>query len=269
MAQGHVGDLRDEAAELAGLLAALAESDWERITAFKDYTIADVLRHLHQGDFMATLSVTDTEAFRAWYAGRRERRAGGMSSRDDARLQFGHLTGRALLDAWRTTLEALAHRLDALPADTRLVWAGPDMGARMFTTARQMEIWAHGQEIWDVLGRERAPTDRLKSIAVIGVRTFGWTYANRGLPVPGEVPYVRLTAPSGAIWQWNEPSATNAVTGPALAFCQVVTQVRNVADTPLATVGETARHWMSIAQCFAGPPETPPAPGTRRRATAA
>jgi hypothetical protein len=28
-------------------------------------------------------------------------------------------------------------------------------------------------------------------------------------------------------------------------------------------VGEPARRWMAFAQCFAGPPENPPAPGAR------
>jgi len=45
--------------------------------------------------------------------------------------------------------------------------------------------------------------------------------------------------------------------------------VRNVADTTLRVEGETARQWMSIAQCFAGPPETPPAPGARYRVSQA
>ena len=137
------------------------------------------------------------------------------------------------------------------------------MGVRMFTTARQMETWAHGQAIYDLMGVAQTPTDRLRSVAEIGVRTYGWTFANRQSAVPGSAPHVRLTAPSGAIWEWNDPTPDNAVTGEALAFCQVVTQVRNVADTDLVVTGEPARIWMSLAQCFAGPPENPPAPGTR------
>jgi hypothetical protein len=74
---------------------------------------------------------------------------------------------------------------------------------------------------------------------------------------------VRLTAPSGAIWEWNDPTPANAVEGDALPFCQVVTQTRNVADTDLQATGEPARIWMSLAQCFAGPPNDPPPPGTR------
>lgn len=264
MQQRHVIDLSEEAADLGGLLAALTDTDWERVTAFKGYTIGDVMRHLHQGDHLALLSIADPEGFQRTAAERRQRREAGIGARESARLEFGHLTGRALLEAWQGTLATLCERLDAIPADTRLKWVGPDMGARMFATARLMEVWAHGQEIWDVLGRVRAPTDRLHAIAVIGVRTFGWTFTNRGLPVPPEPPHVRLVAPSGAIWEWHAASKAGTVTGTALDFCQVVTQVRNVADTALAVSGETAQRWMAIAQCFAGPPEAPPAPGSRR-----
>jgi len=71
--------------------------------------------------------------------------------------------------------------------------------------------------------------------------------------------------PSGAVWAWGPPEADNFVEGSAVEFCQVVTQVRNVADTALRVVGATATQWMAIAQCFAGPPEDPPAPGSRFR----
>jgi len=35
-------------------------------------------------------------------------------------------------------------------------------------------------------------------------------------------------------------------------------------DVDLKVVGEPATKWMAIAQCFAGPVENPPAPGSRR-----
>jgi uncharacterized protein (TIGR03084 family) len=146
----------------------------------------------------------------------------------------------------------------------RLRRSGPDMGVRMFATARQMETWAHGQAIYDLKGVDRTNTDRIRNIAELGVRTYGWTFANRDEEMPGATPYVRLTAPSGAVWEWNEPSSANAVEGDAVAFCQVVAQVRNVKDTGLTVIGDAATRWMGIAQCFAGPPEDPPAPGARR-----
>lgn len=259
----QVEDFRAEVDDLAAVLAPLAAADWDRVTQFKGYTIADVVRHLHQGDHMGLTSAERPEAFQTLLAERRQRRDQGISPRDDARLQFGHLTDNALLDAWRRDAIRLSDTLARLGPDARLKWAGPDMGVKMFSTARQMEVWAHGQEIVDILGLDRAPTDRLENIAVIGVRTFGWTFANRGEPAPGDPPAVVLDAPSGATWAWNDGSTSGRVAGSALEFCQVVTQVRNIADTQLSVTGDAAKRWMAIAQCFAGPPNDPPAAGTR------
>ncbi len=256
-------DFRAEADELYRLLQTLAEDDWNRPTLFKNWTINDVVQHLHVGDLMATASLAGPAVFAAFLADTQARLAQGLTKVQDARIQLGDLTGKRLGAQWYATMATLCDQLAAMPPETRLKWVGPDMGVRMFATARQMETWAHGQEIFDLLGVARAPTDRLRNIAEIGVRTFGWTFVNRGLPLPGAAPYVRLTSPSGAIWEWNEPAADNRVEGSALEFCQVVTQVRNLADTALAVTGAPAQAWMQIAQCFAGPPETPPAPGSR------
>ncbi len=146
----------------------------------------------------------------------------------------------------------------------RLPWFGPDMGVRMFTTARYMETWAHGQEVYDLKGAKRTYNDRIKNVAAIGIRTFGWTFVNRKLEIPGAPPYVRLVAPSGEIWEWNDPSETDYVKGSAAEFCHVVTQGRNVKDTSLDVGGEVATEWMNIAQCFAGGPVDPPQPGERK-----
>ena len=65
----------------------------------------------------------------------------------------------------------------------------------------------------------------------------------------------------------GEASETEVIEGLAEEFCQVVTQTRNIADTSLIVTGKNAAAWMEIAQCFAGAPETPPAPGTRKITT--
>jgi uncharacterized protein (TIGR03083 family) len=231
-------DFRAEADELHGLLTTLDEADWQRATLFKSWTVNDILQHLHESDLMAAASVAGSDPF----------------ARMRAEIQ-------ALRDSSISRLQATRHRLGEL-----LTWFGPDMGARMFATARQMETWAHGQAIYDLMGTERQPTDRLRNIAEIGVRTYRWTFANRGIPLPGSAPYVRLEGPNGAVWEWDG-SSTSTVEGTALDFCQVVTQVRNVADTTLHVTGEPARSWMSLAQCFAGPPEDPPVPGARFKAS--
>lgn len=263
----QISDLRAEADEFDRLLAGLADDDWQRATLFKGWTVDDIVQHLHMGDRMGLASATGEAAFSALFADIRARRSSGLSRLDETRQRLAGLTGGALRERWRATLNELCDALAAKPADARLKWAGPDMGVRMFTTARQMEIWSHAQAIYDVMGTKRpAPSARLRNIAEIGVRTFGWTYRVRDLPVPATPPRVTLRAPDGGIWEWNAECSTDTVSGDAVAFCRVVTQTCNIADTDLAVDGEIAKHWMSIAQCFAGPPETPPAKGTRQPA---
>lgn len=264
----EVADLRDEGAELYALLDTLRESDWERVTQFKSWTINDVVLHLHASDVQAAASARSAEAYQALRSDIVAQRTLGLSPIEEARKRYAGLRGRALLTRWRDQLEALCQALAEKDPAARLKWGGPDMGLRMFTTARQMETWAHGQAIYDILGKERALHQRLKNIAVIGVKTFGWTFANRKLPVPPDMPFVRLTGPSGDTWEWNTPSAQNAVEGDAGEFCRVVTQTINVADTKLVVQGDTARRWMAIAQCFAGPPNDPPARGARFKVVA-
>ncbi|MEO0974316.1 MAG: hypothetical protein AAFX85_14590, partial [Pseudomonadota bacterium] len=48
------------------------------------------------------------------------------------------------------------------------------------------------------LGVERENTDRIQNIVVLGVNTYGWTYKTRRETPPGPMPYLVLTAPSGA-----------------------------------------------------------------------
>ena len=261
----QIDDFRAEAAELHRLLSGLSESDWARATQFKAWTIDDIVRHLHIGDRMALASASDPAEYTALSADIKAERMKGLSRIDETRRRLNGLGGAPLLQCWHETAERLCKALAEKPADARLKWAGPDMGVRMFTTARQMETWSHAQAIYDLLGIERpAASPRLRNIAEIGVRTFGWAYRNRGLPVPPVPPSVRLDTPFGETWEWKA-SESDTVAGDAIAFCQVVTQTRNVADTSLSVHGDVATHWMSIVQCFAGPPETPPTPGSRCR----
>ena len=110
---------------------------------------------------------------------------------------------------------------------------------------------------------ERPQSERLKNISTIGVKTFNWTFVNRALKPPIPQPKVELLSPNGTTWVWNHETEGELVSGSAIEFCQVVTQVRNIKDTNLQISGDNASKWMEIAQCFAGPPEDPPEPGSR------
>lgn len=261
----QVTDFLDESESLYALLEPLDDGDFEIRTQFQDWSIHDVVAHLHMWNRAADLSLCDPEGFQAFWA---DVKRGIQRGRTLAQLTdewLGDVRNRAVLEQWHDFSQELARHFGKADPRARVPWAGPDMSVRSSVTARLMETWAHGQECYDVLGVERVDTDRIRNIATLGVKTFGWTFANRRLEPPGPVPYVRLVAPSGAVWEWGEPDEANRVEGSATEFCQVVTQVRNVADTKLRVLGDTAERWMSIAQCFAGGPADPPAPGTRFR----
>lgn len=256
-------DFRDESDALLALLEPLDDQDWNRKTQFKGWTINDVVAHLHMGNYAADLSLQDSDAFQAFgqrFAAERKR---GTSLVDatDAWLEGKHR--RELLRVWQEYYRQMTDRFADADPKRRVLWFGPDMSVRSSITARLMETWAHAQAVYDLLGQERTNTDRIKNIVVIGINTFGWTFRNRDMPVPENIPYLRLSAPSGEIWEWHQAQPDNRIEGSAVEFCQVVTQVRNIADTTLRVVGETATAWMAVAQCFAGPPENPPPAGSR------
>ena len=256
-------DFREENEAIFALLDTLQDRDWDRKTQFKDWTINDVLAHLHMGNYAAYLSLQDTEAFYKFMSGFAEARKQDNGLRASTRVWLDGVQGRDLLHRWYDFAHEMSDRFAVADPKKRVKWVGPDMSVRSSITARLMETWAHTQAVYDLLGHVRQDSDRIKNVAVIGINTFGWTFTNRGLAVPADPPYIRLTGPSGAIWEWNQPEQENRIEGQALEFCQVVTQVRNIADTSLKVVGETATSWMAIAQCFAGSPENPPAPGRR------
>ena len=258
-----VRDLREEGDVLYKLLSEMDTAYWTQHSTFKNWTLWDVAAHLHFSDHMALTSLRSGDAFKDMM--REIGKAGSARKYTNDLLSIdGHsINGPDLLARWRSLFLELCDALAAADPQERFVWVGPGMKARMFATARQMETWAHGWEIYDLMGLPRNHTDRIKNIVTIGVRTFGWTFTNRKLPVPETPPYVRLTAPSGELWEFNADDTDHCVTGSAVEFCQVVTQVRNIADTNLTVAGDNAIAWMAIAQCFAGPPEEPPAPGSR------
>lgn len=253
-------DFLDESEALATLIAPLSDADYERPTQFKGWTINNILRHLHVWNIAVGLSLTAPDAFAEFV---REMAAGIRGGRlpDFEASYLDGLSGTALREQWIATAKTVSVSFAKADPKLRLKWVGPDMSAISSITARLMETWAHAQAVYDVLGVERQDSDRIGNVVRLGVNTYGWTFKNRGEDSPGPMPRLRLTAPSGAIWEYGE--GDDVIEGSASEFCQVVTQCRNIADTSLSVTGPVATRWMAVAQCFAGPAQDPPPPGAR------
>ncbi len=258
-------DYRDECDVLHSALAAAPAAAWAAPTQFKQWTFDDVLGHLYMFDHAAEVAARSREELHAVLTPVMASLAAGRTFQQCTRDWLQGCSGDALLRRWQDQYRRVATLFRDLDPALRLPWFGPDMSARSFISARQMEAWAHGQAIFDALGLERVEHDRLYNIAVMGVNTFGWTFSVHRRAVPATRPYVRLVSPSGATWDWHDPASADRVEGSAVEFCRVVTQTRNVQDTQLRVNGPVATQWMSIAQCFAGAPVMPPPTGTRYR----
>ncbi|MEZ5938150.1 MAG: TIGR03084 family metal-binding protein [Hyphomonadaceae bacterium] len=257
-------DFRDESDALHALVEPLSAKDMQRPTAFKQWTPDMILRHLHVWNLAAGMSLAGDGSFQTYYAALSEHLKGGGAFPVFEEAWLDGLSGPDLVAVWRDGCRTLADSYAEAQPSARVKWAGPDMSVRSSLTARLMETWAHGQAIYDLLGVVRENRDRIRNIVVLGYNTYAWSFRVHGREPPTPQPQLILSAPSGEIWTFGEPNALERIEGPAEAFCQVVTQTRNVADTDLATTGPNAAAWMEIAQCFAGAPVLPPAPGLRR-----
>jgi uncharacterized protein (TIGR03084 family) len=251
-----VNELAVEEDDLANVVGGLTTEDWHRPTPAVGWTIRDQVAHLAEGEELAALALDDELAF----ADRlRELLVDLDRARASMEAKAFTTSGPEALAAWesgrRDTITSLRRR----SADDRIPWITGRMSSVSFATARLMETWAHGQDIWDALGRDREPTGRLRHIAHLGVATHGFSFTNRGLDAP-PAPTVVLTAPDGDEWRWEPAGAVDQVRGPALDFCLVVTQRRHHLDTALVADGDGALRWLEIAQAFAGPPTDGPAP---------
>ncbi|KQV21793.1 MULTISPECIES: TIGR03084 family metal-binding protein [unclassified Kitasatospora] len=247
-----LNDLRDESAALDALVAGLGPAGFATPTPAEGWTVAHQIAHLAWTDQWSLLSCRDGERFTAevltHYTNVPEPVDAGAAEgvgEDPA----------ALLARWRAGRAELAGELaTAAATDRRLPWFGPPMKAASMATARLMETWAHGQDVADALGATVPPTDRLRHVAHLGVRTVGFAFALHGLPVPETPIRVELTSPSGELWTWGPPEAADSVRGPALDFCLLVTQRRSRSDLALVATGPVADSWLPIAQAFAGNP---------------
>lgn len=258
-------DFKAECDQIFELLKDHNPETFNRPTRFKQWTIGDIIRHLHLWNIAADLSLNAPEEFLKFAANAMNEMSTGAGHIGFQNSYFAGQTHVDVFQDWAKDYPEIAKRFQDADADKRVKWVGPDMSVRSSIIARQMEHWAHAQAIFDVLGVDRENHDRLKNVAHIGVTTFSWSFRVRGVTPPTPKPFVKLTAPSGAIWTWNDKQSDNCVEGSAEEFSQVVTQCRNVKDTDLTMTGPIAEDWMAHAQCFAGGAETPPPQGARRK----
>ena len=151
------------------------------------------------------------------------------------------MSGAGVLRWWRESRTSTIDGLLAHEPKDRLPWFAGPMSSMSFATARLMETWAHGQDIVDGLGVERAPTMRLRHVADIGVRTPVRVHGT-GIAVPTRRAR-RRALDTRRLVRWLRGAGVSRpptqCTGRRLTFCLVVTRQSNPADVALDVDGRS------------------------------
>ena len=230
----------------------------EMPTPAAGWNVRDQIAHLAFFDRAMTTAVVDPERFEVQRA---ELAADRRGIAEGAAAASRTTSLDEVVSQFAAERAALMEAFSSADPSTRVPWYGPAMSLGAALTARIMETWAHGQDVFDAFGLAHPVTSALRQVAHIGVRALPNSYRTGGLDVPDVPVRVELLDPAGATWEWGEAGAPDRVTGPAVDFCLVVTQRRHVDDTSLVRIGPVATEWMTIAQAFAGGAGSGRAPG--------
>lgn len=241
-----VADLAAEQESLVALLESLSPDDWFRPTPAWSWDVRDTVAHLADTDELAIDTCLDGP-----------RSLGGVAaqcaSSEDLTLlgvlRGRRLTGADVLEWWKHTQVAEREVLLGLDPALRVPW-GLGMRPPSFVTARMMETWAHGLDVYDAVGSRPVDTDRLRHVAWIGVRALPYAYGVAGVEGPVPALRVELTLPSGAGWGFGPEDASDRITGSASEFCRVFVQRRAADTTSLEAEGDGARLALRVARSF-------------------
>ncbi len=244
-------DLAAEGDELDARVAGLTDEQWRTPTPAAGWDVATQIAHLAWTDEVAIVAATDKAAWDELVLAAIADPTGFV---DREALEGGRVAPAALLARWRAARPALVQTLHDFPPGQKLPWFGPPMSQTSMATARFMETWAHSLDVAEALGTRPEPTDRIRHVAHLGVRTRNFAFGQHEETPPAEEFGITLVSPSEDVWTWGPEDATQTVTGSAYDFCLLVTQRRHRADLDLRTVGPEADRWLDIAQAFAGPP---------------
>jgi uncharacterized protein (TIGR03084 family) len=246
-----LADLAAEGEALDALVSPLDDTGWRTPTPAAGWDVATQVVHLAWTDEVAVLAATDKAA---WDEVVLKAIADPLGFVDTEALAGAKADSAEILARWRTARTRLQEVLRAYPEGEKIPWFGPPMSPTSMATARFMETWAHGLDVAEALDAVPEPTDRIRHVTHLGVRTRNYAYSVNELEPPAEEFRVELTAPSGEVWEWGPVDAAQSVRGSAYDFCLRVTQRRHRDDLDLVATGPDADQWLDIAQAFAGPP---------------
>jgi uncharacterized protein (TIGR03084 family) len=241
-----VDDLEAEQRILQDFVRDIGIDDWFAPTPAWGWDVRDTISHLADIDEMAVATVHDAPGAINNVAARS---ASGEDTTYRGVLAGRKLDGKSVLAWWERNAAIEREVLLAADPAARIAW-GIGMRAPSLVTARLMETWAHGLDVYAALSEEPTDTDRLAHVAWLATRALPYAYSVAGEDPPTAPVRVELTLPSGAPWTYGPADAADRITGTASDYCRVFVQRRPVADTTLVAEGDAARSALRVARAY-------------------
>ena len=244
--------LAEQHAELAGILAPLDDSDWRRDTPCDGWTVVDVVLHLSQTDELAIGSVQRRfdEALAVLtgdvgFADSIDAGADLMVARDRV-----HPVA-SIHERWRRGAENLDGLFVEADLHARVTWVAGELSVRTLVTTRLAECWIHTGDVAIALGRELAPTNRLRHVARLAWRTLPYAFARAGRELSGPVAF-ELTGPDGQEWSFRpDEDARTVIEGDGVELCLVAARRVDPGDTMLRAEGPAATGVLELVRTYA------------------
>ena len=199
-------------AQLAELVDACANDDWERPTRCEGWDIASVLAHLALTDEGATASARgEFDHYDDGLLGTRERQTVSVDDAAAAQVEAVRAEGgEEIRRRWHDASERMRAVFQAGDPHTRVTWVAGKLSLQTLATTRLSECWIHTDDIADALGIELQPTDRLHYIARLAWRTLPYAFQRADVTMHGPVA-MDLIGPHGEQWHFDPdgPAAHN------------------------------------------------------------
>jgi uncharacterized protein (TIGR03084 family) len=245
--------LTSQHAQLAELVDACGNDDWQRPTRCEGWDVASVLAHLALTDEGATASARgEFDHHDDGLLGSRERQTVSVDDAAAAQVEAVRAAGgEEIRRRWHEASERMRAVFEAGDPHTRVTWVAGKLSLQTLATTRLSECWIHTDDIADALGIELQPTDRLQYIARLAWRTLPYAFERADVTMHGPVA-MDLIGPQGQRWRFDpDAPALTTIRGSATEFCEVAARRLDPAETSLVATGPDAGAVLRLVRTYA------------------
>jgi uncharacterized protein (TIGR03084 family) len=130
-------------------------------------------------------------------------------------------------------------------------WGIGEMSVASLTTARLMECWAHGLDVFAALDVSPVDTTRLRHVCHLGYRTLPYAFSFASREMPGSLDDLRVSLTFGSdTWDFGPRTASSSITGPSGEFARLVVRRVPRSATSLVASGALADAALDVAKAY-------------------